>query len=257
MIGSARTRLVPVAAAGLLSAAVLTGCGGDPALEEAGATGSPAAPAAATEEPADLAAGLLPADAFGAGARVFPLTPEMLAGAGLPSGPVPSGALPGGLPTDVQVLPADCAEVLSGLPHPAGEFPDAAVQVAVSGTQATVQALAEGPAVTGALDVVRLAVDACEQATVEAPGHGRGSVTVSTFDVPGIDGADALGLEVALSATADDGRQMSVTGLAALVQDGDRLLALATGDPQGGTVDRDAFLALVERAHEAQAAALD
>jgi hypothetical protein len=252
MTGSVRTRLVPVLTAGLLSAAVLTGCGSAPALEEAGATGSPAAPAAATEEPAGLAAGLLPAEAFGEGARVLPLTPELLAGAGLPSGALPSGALP----PDVEGLPDDCARVLAGLPHPSGSTPDAAAQVAMAGAQVTVQALAEGPALAGALDVVRQAVAACGEVAVSAAGYGSGRVTVTSFDV-GIEAADALGLSVALSATADDGRQVDVSGLAALVQDGDRLLALATGDPGGGAVDRAAFLDLVEQAHEVQAAALD
>ncbi|NEK56899.1 hypothetical protein GCU56_03315 [Geodermatophilus sabuli] len=252
MAGPVRSRLVPVLATGLL-AGVLAGCGGEPGVEEAGATAPAAVPAAATDPATDLAEGLLPADAFGPGARVVPLTPDLLAGSGLPMGGLPGA----GLPTDLTVTPQECADVLATLPTPDGDVPEFAAQVAVTGTSATVQALVAGPATADAVPTLQRAAAACSDATVEAPGHGSGTVVVTPVDLPEELGDDALGLALTATARTPDGRQVTLSGLVGLVPDGDRLVALATGDARGGPVDQAAFGALLTRAYETQAAALD
>ena len=67
MTRSPRTRRTALLAAGLVAGAVVTGCASDAGVEAAAATGTPppsAETAAATSAPADLAAGLLPAEAW-------------------------------------------------------------------------------------------------------------------------------------------------------------------------------------------------
>jgi len=96
------SRLRGLVAAGLLSTAVLTGCGGDDTDAEPRAdSGAKAAEASDKEEAepeVDLASGLLAADAFGPDAVVASVSPEQLQeGAGL------AGSF-----SDVQVTPEAC-----------------------------------------------------------------------------------------------------------------------------------------------------
>jgi hypothetical protein len=84
---SHRARPAAVLAAGVVAGAVLAGCAEDGSGPEA-ATGSSAAPRPSGAG-TDLSAGLLPAAAFGAAARVTPVTGQQLAqGAAAASGSV-------------------------------------------------------------------------------------------------------------------------------------------------------------------------
>ena len=94
--GGWRARRTTLLATGLVAGAVLTGCASSADVREAAATGTPspsAEAATATPSGADLAAGLLPAEAFGADARVVPVSGEQL------SRSAPAGM---GSPADVE-----------------------------------------------------------------------------------------------------------------------------------------------------------
>jgi hypothetical protein len=250
-----RARRATLLATGLVAGAVLTGCAAGADVREAAATGTPspsveASPSVdtATSAGADLAAGLLPAEAFGPGARVLPLSGEQLSRGAL----APVGSLAG-----VQVTPEACTAALQALPvqqPPAAD--DVAAQVALDGTTATAELLVvAGPAAELVGRVPEL-VDQCPQVQVSSPEHGSATVDLATFDVPDL-GDDAVGVAVTAVATEPGGAQVTVPALVGLVRDGDRVLALATGDRAGGEPDRAAFTALLEQAHAAQADALD
>src|SRR5687768_7192510 len=190
-----RARRTTLLATGLVAGAVLTGCSADADVREAAATGSPppsAEPAAATSAGADLASGLLPAEAFGAGARVLPVSGERLSRGSLASV---------GSPADVQITPEACTAALQAVPlqqPPAAE--DVAAQVAVHGTTYTAELLAvAGPAAELVGRVPEL-VDQCGQVQVTSPEHGTATVDLATFDVPDL-GDEAVGIAVTAVAT--------------------------------------------------------
>lgn len=240
-----RTRHTTLLATGLVAGAVLTGCASGADVREAAATGTPSPSASAG---VDLTAGLLPAEAFGPDARVVPVSGEQLS----------RGALPGmGAPADVEVTPESCTAALQALPMqqpPAAE--DLAAQVAVRGTTYTAELLAvAGPAAELVGRVPEL-VDQCPQVTVSSPEHGSATVDLATFDVPDL-GDAVVGVSVEVVATEPGGAQREASGLVGLVRDGDRVVALATGDREGAGADRAAFTALLEQAYDVQADALD
>jgi hypothetical protein len=244
--GGRRARRTTLLATGLVAGAVLTGCASGADVREAAATGTPspsAEAAAATPSGADLAAGLLPAEAFGADARVVPVSGEQL------SRSAPAGM---GSPADVEVTPESCTAVLQALPvqqPPAAE--DLAAQVAVQGTTYTAELLAvAGPAAELVGRVPEL-VAQCPQVTVSSPEHGSATVDLATFDVPDL-GDAAVGVSVEVVATEPGGAQREASGLVGLVRDGDRVVALATGDREGAEADRAAFTALLEQAYDVQ-----
>jgi hypothetical protein len=249
---SPRARRATLLATGLVAGAVLTGCASDAGVQEAAATGAPSpsaeAAAATPAGTADLAAGLLPAEAFGPGARVLPVSGEQLSESGL------AGM---GVPADVEVTPEACAAALQALPvqqPPAAE--DLAAQVAVQGTTYTAELLAQAGPAAGLVGRVPELVAQCPQVTVSSPEHGSATIDLATFDVPDL-GDAAVGVSVAVSATEPGGASREASGLLGLVQDGDRVVALATGDREGAEPDRAAFTALLQQAHDVQAEALD
>ena len=246
-----RARRTALIATGLVAGAVLAGCSSDADVREAAATGSPspsAEAAAATTAGPDLAAGLLPAEAFGADARVVPVSGERLSH----GAPAAVGSLAG-----VQVAPEECAAALQALPvHQLPEAGDVAAQVAVQGTTYTAELLAvAGPAAELVSRVPEL-VDQCPQVQITSPEHGTATVDLATFDVPDL-GDGAVGVAVTAVATEAGGAQVTVPALVGLARDGDRVVALATTDREGAEPDRTAFTALLEQAFDAQADALD
>jgi hypothetical protein len=253
--GGRRARRATLLATGLVAGAVLTGCAAGADVREAAATGtpspsveaSPSVDTAATSAGADLAAGLLPAEAFGVGARVLPLSGEQLSRGAL----APVGSLAG-----VQVTPEACTAALQALPVQPPAADDVAAQVALDGTTATAELLVlAGPAAELVGRVPEL-VDRCRQVQVSSPEHGSATVDLAPLDVPDL-GDDAVGVAVTAVATEPGGAQVTVPALVGLVRDGDRVLVLVTGDRAGGEPDRAAFTALLEQAHAAQADALD
>lgn len=235
-----------------LSGAVLTGCGTasfSSAAEPASSADIVPVASDSPVAPADLSAGLLPAEAFGPGATVTPLTPES-------AGELPTGDLRSAL-EGVTVTPESCTTVLTqlaGAVDPGG-IDGGAAQLATLGSTRTVQGIASGPAVAGALDTVAQAAAACPTATVSAPQLGTATVTVTPLAPLDLgDGAAAYSIGVIASGTG--GMTFSVQALAGLVQDGDRVVGLLSAD-LFAPADEPAFLALLEQAHQQQADALD
>jgi hypothetical protein len=244
--GRRRARRTALLATGLVAGAVLTGCASGADVREAAATGTPSPSAevdAATPSGADLAAGLLPAEAFGPDARVLPVSGEQL------SRSAPAGM---GAPADLEVAPESCTAALQALPvHQPPAAEDLAAQVAVQGTTYT----AELVAAAGLVGRLPELVDQCPQVTVSSPEHGSATIDLATFDVPDL-GDAAVGVSVAVEATEPGGAEREASGLVGLVRQGDRVVALATGDREGAEPDQAAFTALLEQA-TAQAETLD
>ena len=244
-------RLRGLLAAGLLSTAVVTGCGGDDAEDEPRADpDAKSAEADAKEEPeADLASGLLGADAFGPTAVVTALSPEQLE----------EGAALSGDLDDVQVTPPECDAAVQGTQPDLDDFDDVAAVSAAEETTVVVEMLVRGGPVEGAVAQLAEAAQRCPQAQVSSPETGDASVTFEELPVPDLgDGAAALRFTTVV--TLPDGTQVSVPALLGAVEDGDRLVVLTSlaVDPAAAAVPLDAaaFTALLEQAYEAQAAAL-
>jgi len=248
--------------AGLLGTAALTGCGaGSSTADTASADSAPGIVAVASESPvdvADLSAGLLPAEAFGAGATVTPLTEDTFRSGDAPH--LPMGLGPEAL-AGLTVTPDACVQVLAQLrsdvmdgPGAAG-ITGAAAQLATAGTSRTVEVLASGKTVEDAVATVEQAVVDCPTATVTAPELGTATVTVTPIDAAEI-GDGSVALDISVSATSASGATITVRGLAGMVEDGDRLVTLLSGDLLA-QADRATFLDLLEQAYERQASELD
>jgi hypothetical protein len=258
-----RPRRTLLLGAGLAGAAVLTGCGAQGATGEAAevaiapAADTAAAPSGDLADVADLSAGLLPADAFGAG-RVVPLTAEQLAQQAAAYGGSMAGAVDG-----LSVTPDGCRTALEALKGTRPDVEDSeslegfAAQLAKADgtTPLTVEVLAAGPLVADAVDRVVAGVTACPEATVSAPALGSATVAFQTLDTPDL-GDDAVTVSVTATVTRAGGQPITAPVLVGMVQDGDRLVTLLSTGPDAA-LDADAFLALLERAHEHQADALD
>jgi hypothetical protein len=246
--------------AAVTGAAALAGCGSQQAAGEAvGASVAPAASTAAASPGApadveDLSAGLLPAEAFGAGG-VAPLTADELAQQVQSyRGPM-AGQLAG-----VSVTPESCTAALAALPGAEPQEADlhgfAAQMGKTNGTTVlTVEVLAAGPVVADAVEQLSAGVAACPEATVDAPQVGSATVAFQTLDAPDLaDGAAAV--SVATTVTPAGAQPITASVLVGMAQDGDRLVTLVSTGPDGA-LDPDAFLALLDRAHQHAADALD
>ena len=246
-------RLRGLLAAGLLSTAVLTGCGGDDGDDEPRAdSGDKAAQSSAKEEPeADLASGLLGDEDFGPDAVVTALSPEQLE---------EGAALTGDL-DDVQVTPPECNAAVAGTQPDLDDFDDVAAVSAAEGTTVVVEMLIRGGPVEGTVDQLADAAVRCPQAQVSSPETGDATVTFEQLPVPDLgDGSAALRFTTVVA--LPDGTQVTVPALLGAVEDGDRLVVLTSlaVDPTGAAaapLDAAAFTTLLEQAYEKQADALD
>ena len=256
-----RRRPVLAAVAGLLAAPLLAACGGgdtegtaSPAAASSAAGSSATSSAAgspsagpASADGTDLAPGLLPAEALGAGAQVTPVTESQLA---------QGAALVGGSTEGLEVSPPECADVVQGTQPSFDEYEDVAAPVAVLGTTTTVQALVAGGPAADAVAGFEPPRDGCTSVQVTSAQVGTATVDHADLDVPDL-GDGSAGASVTTTVTGPDGRLLSVPALVAVVQGGERALVLVSTDTQGGTPDPAAFTALLEQAFDAQAAALD
>ncbi|WP_448616347.1 hypothetical protein [Modestobacter sp. URMC 112] len=263
-----RPRATLLISAALTCTAVLAGCGASDATGEAGSaaevsvapvgsSSAGASPAGALHGVEDLSAGLLPAEAFGAG-TVTPITPitleQLMARAQQAAGPL-AGRLAG-----VTVTPESCStalEAMRGAPPRPEDLEGFAAQAAEGAgtTVPTVQVLAAGPLVQDAVQQFQDAVSACPEATVTAPRLGTLTVSLQPLDAPAV-GDRSAAVGVTATITPADGQPVTAPALVGMVQDGDRLVTLLSGGP-GAAPDADTFLALLEQAYEHQAAALD
>ena len=263
-----RPRATLLLSTALTATAVLAGCGASDAAGGAGtapegsvapvgssaAASSTGSPAGSLREVDDLAAGLLPAEALGAGTVTPIALDELVTRAQLAAGPL-AGRLAG-----VTVTPEGCTtalEAMRGAPPRPEDLEGFAAQAAEGAgtTVSTVQVLAAGLVVQDAVQQFQDAVSACPEATVTAPRLGTVTVSLQTLDASAV-GDRAAAVGVTATITPADGPPVTAPALVGMVQDGDRLVTLLTGGP-GGAPDADTFLALLERAYEHQAAALD
>ena len=241
-----RTR--PAAVAGAITCVLLTACGGDETTEEAAVSSSSApastsssAPAEPTEDSSALAAGLLPADAFGKDATVIPLSREQLRrSAGLAADPA-----------SLEVSPESCREVLTGTQPPIDDYEDVAAQGATVGGTTTVEVLLEGEVTNRAVATLSEAVEACPEAEISSPELGEATLTFQNLDAPAV--GDAVAAVRYTTTLTQGGQEVSVPSLVGLVQDGDRLITLLSIATDGSDPDATAFTSLLEQAFEVQA----
>lgn len=201
----------------------------------------------------DLASGLLPADAFGPDVTVTPITQEQLQGG--------AAAVAAGKAA-AQITPAECVAVVEGTQPDFDAFEDIAAQSAGSGTAGTVEVLVRGGPTRDTVALLAAAAERCPQAQITAPGLGQSTVTFESLPVEDLgDGAALLRHTTVVS--LPDGGQATVPAVIGAVQDGNRLLLLLSIDSAGlagapgAPVDPAAFAALLARAYETQAEALD
>jgi hypothetical protein len=232
----------------LASGLVLSGCGGggESSEEEPAATSSAAPSSAQEAHESELAAGLLPAEAFGEDATVVPLTEEQLRqGAGL------TAQL-----KDVKITPPECLTAVQGTQPDVESFDDIAAQSATVGSTTTVEVLASGGATGASLDAMAQAVTRCPQAEISSPAFGTATITFESVPVDDLgDGSAALRFTTVVA--QPDGSRVSVPALVGAVRDGERLVTLVSLSQSGAAPDPAAFTQLLQQAYEAQAEALD
>lgn len=245
------SRLRGLLAAGLLSTAVLTGCGGDDADDAAPTDGKAAEASSKEEAEVDLASGLLSADAFGPDAVVAAVSPaDLEQGAGLAASF-----------SDVQVTPEACNSAVQGTQPDLDDFDDIAAVSATEGTTVVVEMLVRGGPTEGTVAALAEAAERCPEAQISSPDIGSARVLFEDLPVADLgDGAAALRYTTVVA--MPDGTELSVPALLGAVEDGDRLIVLTSlaVDPTGAAVpplDGAAFTALLEQAYQAQADALD
>jgi hypothetical protein len=229
---------------------LLTACGGGDEADEAeeaaassspSAASSPSAPAEPTGSTSELAAGLLPADAFGPEATVVPLSREQLRqGAGLAADP-----------ESLEIAPETCAAAVSGTQPQIDDFDDVAAVSATVGATTTVEVLLSGTATTGAVAQLAEAAENCPEARISSPELGEATLTFENLEVPDLgDGVAAVRYTTTLT---QGGQEVSVPALVGLVEDGDRVITLLTIATDGSSPDEAAFTSLMEQAFEVQA----
>jgi hypothetical protein len=235
----------------LAAAVLVAGCGGE--VEGAASPASPASSAASSSPSSspssagtDLAAGLLPAEAFGPAAQVTPLSEAQLE---------QGAAAAGGSAQDLRVDPPECAPAVQGTQPPLDAYDAVAAQVVVLGTTTTVQTLASGGPAADALAAFGVP-EQCRSVQVTSPQVGTATLGFDELDVPDL-GDGSAGITFTTTATGPDGQQVTVPALVGVVQDGERLLVLLRTDTSGGRLDPTAFTDLLRQASDTAAAALD
>ena len=244
-----KRRLLPTALAGLAVLAAATGCA-DPAAGNAAAPSpsaessggsSSAAPSssAATDELStadELAAGLLPADAFGPEANVVTIDIRQ----------VSTGAS-GGLPQGATITPPECGQGLGATTVSPEDFGVVVAQSATAPDGITVEVLAESEQVGETAPRFDELVEQCPRVTVDAPDGSSVTVDFAAFDVPDLgDASDGLRFTTAVSAA--DGTQVTVPSLLAVATEGPRLVFLQRTGADSTPLDEAAFTDLFERA---------
>jgi hypothetical protein len=241
---------------GLMSMAAVTGCSSEVVgqASEAGSSstaGSPS-PAAGTStgslaDVEDLSAALLPAEAFGPGARATPITAGQVA-----QGQDQLGGL--GL-DDLTITPDSCAPAVKGTQPGLDDLAALGAQTVTTGSGATVEILAAGPGIADGVDQLASTVDTCPQATISSAQIGTATVTFAALDVPDL-GDGSAGLIMTMSITGPTGEPLTVPVLLGMAKDGDRLVSLTATDATGAA-DPAAFAALLQQAFDHQEDTLD
>jgi hypothetical protein len=241
--------------AGLVAGAVLIGCAADPTRTAPAAATSPAESSATPTASSDLAAGLLPAEAFGKGADVDPLPFDGVPGLDHWGDRGPWGH------DDESLTPSECQTALEQAGTQFGDVQDAAGQVARADNVRTFEVLAVPTQPVNVVEEFGAVVAACRDVSFSEENgdgdHGDGQVSIDPLQ--GLPDGMA-GASVTFSGTYPDGT-WAATSLIGVAQDGDRVLVLAqmswddTADDTA--LDSAAFTALLQQAYDVQAGALD
>jgi hypothetical protein len=236
----------PALLVGAAAALLLTGCGDSVEGTASPDSSSSSSSSSAEEEPAaDLASGLLPAEAFGPGASVTAVSPEQLA---------QGGALAGGLADDVRISPESCTGAVEGTQPPLDEFEDVAGVSATTAASVTVEVLVRGGPTEGAAAQLAEAAANCPEAQISSPQIGTATVTFAPLEVGDL-GDGAAALQYTTTVTQPDGSVVTVPALVGTVEDDDRLVVLVSF-AAGGAPDTAAFVDLMAEAYQTQADAL-
>jgi hypothetical protein len=247
---TSRLRPGVLASTGLVCAVLLGACSSDDGSSSAGPSSSPATssspsePAGESGAAGDLAAGLLPAEAFGESATVLPLSRSQLEqGAGLAADP-----------ESLTITPESCAAAVEGTQPQIEDYDEVAAQSATAGGSTTVEVLLQGEATAGSVEALAEAATNCPEARISSPELGEATVAFQALDAPDVgDGAAAVRYTTTIT---QGGQEVSIPALVGLVQDGDRAVTLLTIATDGSQPDATAFAALLEQAYLAQAEAL-
>jgi hypothetical protein len=266
-----RGLLVGVVPVSLVAVSLLAGCGGNGGSSGQAAAGSSSPSSAASSsasgpKESSLAKGLLSPSAFGSQAEVVTLTLQQFQQA--TSGKL--GQAPG-----LTVDPPQCAAALKSTQPETDKVKDLVAEAATtrSGTQGTVtvEAIATGDLVDGAIGQMTTTVQNCPKVTVTSPQFGRATVEFSRIDVSKI--ADrAAAVQFTTTITPPGQPSVTVPALIGAVRDGDRLVMLVdavagnpggAASPSGGTAqpsvappDTAAFTSLLQKAYTTEKDAL-
>jgi hypothetical protein len=260
-----RGLLVGAAVATLVAGCAGNGGSGSTASGSSGTRAPAASPSSSASGPQEspLAKGLLSPSAFGAQATVVSLTLQQFQQA-------TSGRL--GTAAGVTVDPPRCAGALRSTQTDTSRVEDLVAEAATTRSSdrgtVTVEAIATGEIVDGAVDALNAAVQSCPEVTVSSPQLGRATVRFSEIDVSTIADA-AAAVQFTTTVTPPGHGAVTVPALIGAVRDGDRLVLLldaAASNPNGGTAsssgtgvappDTAAFTALLRKASETEKHAL-
>ena len=240
---SPKRRLLPTVLAGLAVLAAATACaepaGGQAAAPSPSAESSSAAPSSAAEEPStedELAAGLLPADAFGPEATVVTVDVRQL-----------STGASGGLPEGATVTPPECGQGLGATTVSPEDFGVVVAETATAPDGVTVEVLAESEQVGDTAPRFDELVEQCPRITVDAPDGTSVTVDLAAFEVPAV-GDTSDGLRFTTAVSAPDGTQLTVPSLLAVATEGQRMVFLQRTGADSTPLDEAAFTGLFEQA---------
>jgi hypothetical protein len=248
MIATMR-RSLPITLAGLGVLALVSACAESPGAEagapsSSAATSSSAAASSSAEEPAssgdELAAALLPAEAFGPDAQVVTVDVRQLATSGS-----------GGLPAGGSVTPPECGQDVGATQLTPEDFGTVVAQSATTPTGITVEVLAEGEEVAGEESGFDDLLTRCPQVTVHAPDGSTATVDFTALEVPDL-GDSSGGVAFTTAVRAADGTELTVPSLLAVATDGQRMVYLQQTGTSSVPLDQAVFTTLFEDAFEAQ-----
>lgn len=245
MITSMRRRTLPLGFAGALLLAAAAGCAEEDAGGEAGAAStSSAAPSSDAEESAptndELAAGLLPAEAFGPDATVVTVDLREISTS---SSPLPEGAT---------VTPAECGQGLGAIQLGPDDFGAVVAQTAETPTTLTVQVLAADDGIeAGSSAAFDELLAQCSRVDLTLPDGSTGTLELRELEVADV-GEVSEGVVLTTTVNGPDGSTATVPGLLAVAVDGQRLMFLQQLGADGAPLDEAAFADLFEQAFKAQ-----
>jgi hypothetical protein len=242
-----RRRALPILVTGLGVLTAVSACAdrgngeaAAPSSSDSAAATSPAAEEDQLSTADELAAGLLPPEAFGPDANVVTVDVRQLATSGS-----------GGLPPGGTITPPECGQSVGSTQLTPEDFGVVVAQAATTPTAVTAEVLAESEQVDDQGTQFDELLDRCPEVTVEAPDGSRATVTFTALEVPDLgDASDGVAFTTAVQGA--DGTNVTVPSLIAVATDGQRVLFLQQTGVNATPLDQAAFTAMFEDAFEAQ-----